>query len=100
MKYILGKKLGMTTVYDEERGALNVTLIECMPNKVSFIRTKEKDGYEAIQVEIKKTTKRKTKKELFFFCLLQSLIFCLIFSFPSFCFLPPSRSGAFTLQRR
>lgn len=63
MKYILGKKLGMTTVYDEERGALNVTLVECMPNKVSFIRTKEKDGYEAIQVEIKKTTKRKTKKE-------------------------------------
>ena len=63
MKYILGKKLGMTTIYDESKGALNVTLIECSPNKVSFIRTQEKDGYSAVLLETEKTVNKKAKKE-------------------------------------
>jgi large subunit ribosomal protein L3 len=50
MKFILGKKLGMSTVYDEKQGALNVTLIECAPNLVTQIRSNDKDGYEAIQI--------------------------------------------------
>jgi large subunit ribosomal protein L3 len=62
MKFILGKKLGMTTIYDE-KGALNATLIECEPNKISLIRTFEKDGYNAVQLEISKTKNRKAKKE-------------------------------------
>lgn len=62
-KFILGKKLGMTTIYDKEAGALNVTLIECEPNKVSFLRNTERDGYEAIQLEIQKTAKKIYKKE-------------------------------------
>lgn len=52
----------MTTIYDN-KGALNVTLIECVSNKVSQIRTKEKDGYSAVQVEIDKTKNTKFKKE-------------------------------------
>lgn len=52
----------MTTVYDD-KGALNVTLIECIPNKVSHVRTQEKDGYSAIQIEINKTENKKLKKE-------------------------------------
>ena len=62
-KYILGKKLGMTTIYDEIKGALNVTLIECNPNKISFIRTLEKDGYSAVLLEVDKTINKKSKKE-------------------------------------
>ena len=66
MKFILGRKLGMTTIYDEEKGALNVTLLECEPNLVSLIRSDEKDGYSAVQVGIKKrktqNAKRKTKE--------------------------------------
>jgi len=62
-KFILGKKLGMTTIYDENKGALNVTLIECIPNKISFARTTEKDGYNAVQLEINKTVNKKSKKE-------------------------------------
>jgi len=62
-KYILGKKLGMTTIYDEIKGALNVTLIECIPNKISFIRTLEKDGYSAVLLEVDKTINKKSKKE-------------------------------------
>ena len=62
MKFILGKKLGMTTIYDE-KGALNATLIECTPNKVSLVRNVEKDGYSAVQIEVSKTEKIKSRKE-------------------------------------
>ncbi len=60
-KFILGKKLGMTTVYDE-KGAQNVTLIEC-ESRVNLLRTKEKDGYGAVQLEIPKTKKKTIRKE-------------------------------------
>jgi large subunit ribosomal protein L3 len=62
MKCILGKKLGMTTIYREGE-ALNVTILECHPNKVKMLRTEEKDGYRAIQLELEKTRKKKLKKE-------------------------------------
>jgi large subunit ribosomal protein L3 len=61
-KFILGKKLGMTTIYDE-KGAFNATLIECEPNKISLVRNIEKDGYSAIQLETNKTSNKKAKKE-------------------------------------
>lgn len=63
MKYILGKKIGMTTLYDKERGALNVTLIECEPNKISLVRSEEKNGYSAVQLEIAKTKNIDFRKE-------------------------------------
>ncbi len=61
MKFILGKKLGMTTVYNEE-GAQNVTLVECA-STVSLVCTEKKEKYNAVQLEIKKTAKRVLKKE-------------------------------------
>ncbi len=63
MKFILGKKLGMTTLYDEERGALNITLIECEPNEVTLKREEKKDGYLAVQLKVKKTAKKDYLKE-------------------------------------
>ena len=56
-KFILGKKLGMSTIYDEKQGALNVTLVECAPNVITQIRTKNKDNYEAIQIGIEDNKK-------------------------------------------
>ncbi|OGI26929.1 MAG: 50S ribosomal protein L3 [Candidatus Moranbacteria bacterium RIFOXYB1_FULL_43_19] len=53
-KFILGRKLGMSTIYSQEKGALNVTLVECEPNVVTQIRNSEKDGYEALQVGLLK----------------------------------------------
>lgn len=47
-KFIIGKKVGMTTIYDSTKGALNITLVECLPNKVELIRNEEKDGYNAV----------------------------------------------------
>jgi len=64
MKFILGKKIGMTTIYDAEKGALNVTLVECIPNEVSCIRSQEKDGYTAVQVKTKKTQNKSLCREI------------------------------------
>lgn len=63
-KYILGKKLGMSTIYDEKRGALNVTLVECVQNVIKQVRSSEKDGYSAVQIGIinDKVKDKKAKK--------------------------------------
>ena len=50
MKGILGRKIGMTSVFASNGTLIPVTVIEVEPNIVSQIKTKEKDGYEAIQL--------------------------------------------------
>ena len=47
---MVGRKLGMTQIFDEKGVALPVTVIECGPNVVTQIRTTEKDGYQAVQL--------------------------------------------------
>ena len=49
-KAILGKKIGMTQVFNNEGKAVPVTVIQVTPNVVVQKKTKENDGYEAIQV--------------------------------------------------
>lgn len=64
-KGLIGKKLGMTQVFDENGAAVPVTLIEAGPCFVTQIRLNEKDGYSAVQLgfnEIK--TKKLTGGEL------------------------------------
>ena len=62
-KFILGKKLGMTTLYADQKEAQNVTLIECEPNTVSLVRSNESDGYSAVQLSAPKTKKKTARKE-------------------------------------
>ena len=50
MKFILGKKLGMTQVFEEDGKVVPVTVVEIESNVVTQVRTKDKDGYEAVQV--------------------------------------------------
>lgn len=50
MKGILGKKIGMTQVFANDGKLVPVTVIEVEPNIVTQIKTKENDGYEAIQL--------------------------------------------------
>jgi len=47
---ILGKKVGMTRVYDEVGQAVPVTVIEAGPCKILQVKTETTDGYKAIQV--------------------------------------------------
>ena len=53
---IVGKKIGMTRIFTDEGKSLPVTVIEAQPNRVTQIKTIDKDGYSAVQV-----TKGKTK---------------------------------------
>lgn len=65
MKSIIGRKIGMTTVFCEDGTALPVSVVEVLPNVVLQKKTKEKDGYEALQVGYEdKKPARATKSEL------------------------------------
>jgi len=50
MKGILGRKVGMTQIFDESGKVIPVTILEAGPCFVTQIRTKERDGYQAIQL--------------------------------------------------
>lgn len=50
MSGLLGKKLGMTNIFEADGNNIPVTVIEAGPCKVVSIRTKEIDGYEALQL--------------------------------------------------
>jgi large subunit ribosomal protein L3 len=50
MKGIIGKKLGMTRVFDEDGTAIPVTVIEAGPCVVTRVKTNERDGYQAVQL--------------------------------------------------
>jgi large subunit ribosomal protein L3 len=47
---IIGKKLGMSRVFDEDGTAIPVTVIEASPNKVTALRRADRDGYDAVQL--------------------------------------------------
>ena len=47
---LIGRKVGMTRIFTEEGGSVPVTVIEATPNRVTQLRTNEKDGYRALQV--------------------------------------------------
>jgi large subunit ribosomal protein L3 len=66
VKGILGKKLGMTQVFDEETGIVTpVTVIQAGPCPVVQVKTAETDGYEAVQLAFDAVPERKvTKGEL------------------------------------
>jgi large subunit ribosomal protein L3 len=66
VKGIVGKKLGMTQVFDSETGTLTpVTVIEAGPCPVVAVRTTENDGYDAVQLAFGEVPERKlTKPEL------------------------------------
>ena len=50
MKGILGRKIGMTQVFDQNGKLTPVTVVEVTPNIVTQIKTKANDGYDAIQL--------------------------------------------------
>jgi large subunit ribosomal protein L3 len=47
---LLGRKIGMTQIYEEDGTAVPVTVIECGPCTVLQVRSSEKDGYHALQL--------------------------------------------------
>jgi large subunit ribosomal protein L3 len=64
MKGILGRKVGMTQIFDESGRVIPVTIVEAGPCYVTQIKTEERDGYRAIQLGFEETKKsRLTKPE-------------------------------------
>ena len=62
VKGLLGTKLGMTQVWDEEGRVVPVTVIEVAPNVVTQIRTPEVDGYSAVQIAAGQIDPRKVNQ--------------------------------------
>jgi large subunit ribosomal protein L3 len=63
MKGIVGRKLGMTRVFDEETGIVTpVTVIEAAPCPVVQVKTADADGYDAVQIAYDAVADRKVTK--------------------------------------
>jgi large subunit ribosomal protein L3 len=61
-KGLLGTKLGMTQVWDENNKLVPVTVVEIAPNVVTQLRTPEVDGYSAVQLAYGQIDPRKANK--------------------------------------
>ncbi|MBI9038038.1 MAG: 50S ribosomal protein L3 [Bacteroidales bacterium] len=64
MSGLIGKKIGMTGVFDKNGKNMACTVIEAGPCVVTQIRTKEIDGYEAIQLAFDERKEKQTNKPL------------------------------------
>jgi large subunit ribosomal protein L3 len=62
MKFILGKKIEMSQVFKEDGTVVPVTLVQTGECGVVQVKTKEKDGYEAIKIGFESLPQRKVKK--------------------------------------
>ena len=49
-KAIVGEKVGMTQVWDDDNQVIPVTVLRVRPNRVVQVKTQERDGYSALQV--------------------------------------------------
>lgn len=63
-KGLIGKKLGMTQVFGEDGTIVPVTVIEVEPSVVVQKKTKQTDGYDAIQIGYRRIKQKKTSKPL------------------------------------
>ena len=64
MKMILGKKMGMTQIFDEQGNVIPVTVIEAGPEVVTQVKTVETDGYNAVQVGFEDQKAQRVNKPL------------------------------------
>ena len=64
MPGLIGKKIGMTSVYDENGKQVAVTVIQAGPCVVTQVKTKEKDGYDAIQLAFDDMKEKNTTKPM------------------------------------
>lgn len=65
---ILGKKIGMTQIYDKEGRAVPVTVVEAGPCVVLAVRTPDRDGYEAVQLGFDDMKIKRASKALIGHC--------------------------------
>jgi large subunit ribosomal protein L3 len=64
MTGLLGKKIGMTSLFDEQGQVIPCTVFEAGPCYVTQVKTKEKDGYEAVQLGFGDAKEKRSTKPL------------------------------------
>ena len=64
MPGLIGKKIGMTSIFSEEGKNIPCTILEAGPCKVTQIKTMEKDGYDAIQLGYSEKSEKNVTKAL------------------------------------
>lgn len=64
MKGIIGRKVGMARIFDDKGEVIPVTVIEAGPCPVVEVKTREKHGYDAIQIGFGRRKKSRTNKPL------------------------------------
>jgi len=64
MKYILAKKIEMTQMFDKEGNVIPITLVLAGPCQVLQVKTKESDGYEAVQLGFEDLKENKITKSI------------------------------------
>jgi large subunit ribosomal protein L3 len=64
MKAILGEKMGMTQIFDDEARAIPVTVIKAGPCHVAQIKTEASDGYDAIQIAYRELPPNRATKPM------------------------------------
>ena len=64
VKGLLGEKLGMTQVWDENNRVVPVTVVKAGPCVVTQVRTNDSDGYESVQIAFGEIDPRKVNKPL------------------------------------
>jgi large subunit ribosomal protein L3 len=64
MRGILGRKLGMTSIFDETGQVIPCTVIEAGPCYVTHVKTKDRDGYDAVQLGFEEKQERLVSKPL------------------------------------
>ena len=64
MRGLIGKKIGMTQVFDDEGHLIPVTVLETGPCRVTQVKTIEKEGYEAVQLGFSAKKKSRTSRPM------------------------------------
>lgn len=64
MKGLIGKKIGMTQIFDEDGSSIPVTAIEAGPCGVTQLKSVEKDGYNAVQLGFDKQKEKRMTRPL------------------------------------
>jgi large subunit ribosomal protein L3 len=64
MKGVIGRKVGMTRVFDQDGNVVPVTVIETGPCPVIQVKTKDRDGYDAVQLGFGSRKENRTNRSL------------------------------------
>ncbi|NND93295.1 MAG: 50S ribosomal protein L3 [Flavobacteriales bacterium] len=64
MQGIIGKKIGMTSIFSEEGKMQACTVVRCTPNVITQIKTVDRDGYNAVQVGCEDKKENRTTRPL------------------------------------